>query len=142
MNQRGWLRVVEAVFAVLLVTGVLLFLISTQNVSPDFSDEFYSIQLDILRQIETDAFLREEILKLDKEDSSEFIVPDSILDYINSSLPLGYECLSKICLLNQVCNLEPGYFPEKKEIFSQSVAIVANREVYSPKQLKLFCWLK
>lgn len=143
MNQRGWLRVVEAVFAVLLVAGVLLFFISNQNPSSDLSETFYSMQLDILRQIETDASLREDILKLEPDlRSGIFVVPSSVESYIDSSLPLGYECVSKICFLNHVCNIESSFFSDKGEVFSQGVAITANREIYSPKQLKLFCWLK
>jgi hypothetical protein len=143
MNQRGWLRVVEAVFAVLLVGGVLLFLISqNQDSSSNLSEEFYNSQLNILRHIEQDFSLRQEILNLNIQDDGSFLVPLSVKDYINSSLPFGYSCESKICLLNQVCNLEPSFFIDKGEIFSQGVAITANREIYSPKQLKLFCWVK
>ena len=57
--------------------------------------------------------------------------------------PNYLNCEAMVCVLNEVCPLDP--FPDEakdKDIYAKSVAITANLETYDPRQLKMFCWVK
>jgi len=135
-NKRGWIRIVEAFIAVLLIAGVLLIVINKGYVGKeDISESVYKSQVAVLREIELDNTLRQKIL--DVELGAE--VPEDVLDKISNRIPSYLECGSKICGLNEICELEE--YP-KKDVYAQSVAITATVTDYNPRQLKLFCWAK
>jgi hypothetical protein len=128
-NRRGWIKVFEAVIALLLIIGVVLTLINRGYLlQEDYSEEMYELQITILREIEKDNAMRVEILSSPEIDSFSFEVPESIKE-------------SKICPLNEICSLEE--YPEK-DVYAQSVAIAATPSLsdFSPRQLKIFCWMK
>src|SRR3989344_493349 len=65
-DKRGWIRVVEAFVAILLIVGVLLFVINKGYIGKkDISKQVYDAEISVLREIELDDNLREEILKLE-----------------------------------------------------------------------------
>jgi hypothetical protein len=141
-NRRGWIKVFEAVIALLLIIGVVLTLINRGYLlQEDYSEEMYELQITILREIEKDNAMRVEILSSPEIDSFSFEVPESIKEKINSRIPNYLECESKICPLNEICSLEE--YPEK-DVYAQSVAIAATPSLsdFSPRQLKIFCWMK
>ncbi len=143
-GKRGWVRIVEAVISLLLITGVLLVLISKGYLKKeDFSSEIYSSQLALLREIQLDENLRTQILETDLSngpvswDNPAF--PQDVKNKINERKPEHLECTAKICLLDKICALDN--YPTK-DVYVQSVAITATLQKYDPKQLKLFCWEK
>ena len=50
-NKRAWLRIVEAVIAVMIVSGAVLVILSRQNVKPDLSDRIHQAQNEVLNII-------------------------------------------------------------------------------------------
>ncbi len=143
MNRKGWVRIVEAFFSILLIASVFLILMSKGSFGgEDISSRIYDLQLSVLREIELNDDLREQILNngLDEllpiEDShSEF--PEDIALMINERMPDSFICKSKICEIAVICELDKYI---DKDIYAQSVAIVATLDIYSPRQLKIFCW--
>ncbi len=137
-NKRGWLRIFEAVIAILLITSVLLILIQKGHFGTlSNSQEVYTLQVEVLREIELDPYMRSEILSAELNSEE---VPLDVVQRINNRMPQYFECKSKICLLEEICSLSS--FPPEKDIYAQSVAIAANTNQYSPRQLKMFCWRK
>ncbi|MBD3247200.1 hypothetical protein GF378_01110, partial [Candidatus Pacearchaeota archaeon] len=52
-DKRGWIRIIEAFIAVLLVAGALLIVINQGYIGKaDISEQVYEVQLAILREIE------------------------------------------------------------------------------------------
>jgi hypothetical protein len=134
-NKKGWIRIVEAVIALLLITGVVLTLISQGYLfKEDISEKVYSVQISVLREIEKDSDLRQQILN-----SEENSVPGDVVNRINERMPNYLECSSKICDLDLICSLTSS--PDT-DVYAQSVAITATSSTYDPKQLKMFCWVK
>ena len=132
-NKRGWIRIVEAFIAVLLIAGVLLFVINRGYIGRrDISAQVYEVQLAVLREIELDSDLRLQIL-------TNTEVPSAVESRINMRMPEYLECTSRICDLEKVCPA-PEEVPLERDIYAQAVAISAEGEEYGPKQLKLFCW--
>ena len=136
-NKRGWIKIVEAFFAILLIIGVSLVVLSN-NLSreSDSSQQFYDLEVSVLREIQLDDALRDDILYTTPLPS---IPSEAVQLKINASVPEYLHCQSRICELDLPCELNN---PLKKNIFAQSEAISSNLTDYSPKQLKLFCWNK
>ena len=62
---------------------------------------------------------------------------------ITQEIPSYLDCLAKICEITDVCTLEEELEEEMiGNIYAQSVGIFADLTQYSPRQLKLFCWVK
>lgn len=140
-NKRGWIKIVEAVISVLLVTGVVLIFINQGYIGKrDISSKVYSVELSILREIELNNSLRTDILNADlpvEWDEADF--PLEVRNKISARTPNYLKCEAKICKMDDVCILEKDF---DKDIYSQSASIVSNLEIYSPRQLKLFCWVE
>lgn len=139
-NCKGWIKIVEAFIAILLIASALLIVIGKGYVEKDISSEVYEIELSVLREIELDNSLRNIILdrKLDIPiDSNNADFPIEIMNKINSRIPDYLICEAKICAIDEICFLEE--YPSK-DIYAQSVAITATATKYDPRQLKLFCW--
>ncbi len=151
------MKIVEAFVSILLVVGVLLIAINKGYIGRDVSLDTYEAELSILRGIQVDDTLRNDILISNKSgydsglDESALPIPweefdnngermlQGVKDKINAQIPSNLECKARICELDDACLLEETMH---KEIYTQAVTIVANYAVFSPRQLKLFCWLK
>ena len=133
VDKRGWIRIVEAFVAILLVVGILLVVVGEDFLGKeDASSEIHEMQLAVLRDIQVEESLRTVIL------GAGDTTPDPISNRINSEIPSYLECDAKICGLDEnTCELDN--YPEEKDIYVQSVAITDPAGV-SSKQLKLFCW--
>lgn len=138
MNKRGWIRIVEAFVAILLIAGTLLIVINKGYIGKkDISKDVYEIETSILREIELDDNLRAEILNANLDEVNEGNAPKT-RDKINVRKPDYLECRAKICKMNEICVLDS--LDIEKEIYAQSVAISASLDTYDPRQLRLFCW--
>jgi len=140
-NKKGWIRIVEAFISVMLIAGVLLIVIDKGYIGKnDLSPKVYSLELSILRGIQLDEPLRNEILSVNPPISWEDnLFPLNLKNRINERVPSYLLCEAKICVLDDICALE-NYI--QRDIYAQSVVVAANLSEYDPKQLKLFCWEK
>lgn len=142
MNNKAWIRIIEAVVAILLVAGVLLIVIGQGYFGKqDMSSQFYDIEASILREIQLDDDLRADILNsnppLEIDDTG---FPSSVKERIESRVPNYLECTAKICGILDDCELDES--PEE-EIYAEAVAITTTLETDPEKQLKqlkIFCW--
>jgi hypothetical protein len=141
MNKRGWIKIVEAFVAILLITGVVLVILSQENlVNVDLHSDIYESQLITLRDIQMNDDLRASVLgvstPLESDDAGFPVDVKARIQYF----ALDYlECEAKICELESSCTLNN---PPEKEVHAQTVAITSTSTTYDPKQLKLFCWSK
>ncbi|MFZ1971010.1 MAG: hypothetical protein WAU65_02420 [Candidatus Nanoarchaeia archaeon] len=140
-NQRGWIRIVEAFVAVLLIGAVLVIVIDQQNnqqATPQVS--IYNYEIYILRTIELNYSMRGEIISSTPPlNWKSYNFPSDINNTITSLTPSSLVCVAQICLTTDLCQ---SGLTLKKDIYAQSVFITAIDTNYSPKQLKLFCWAK
>lgn len=140
-SKRGWIRIVEAFSALILIIIVLLIFMNKGIVKKDYSNEIYEIQIKIEREIQTNENLRNLIVNIEPKNLplnwENF--PDEVKQKIIQETPSELICEASICEMDKICVLEN--YP-KKEVYVENVAITANQIKYSPKQLKLFCWRK
>ncbi len=138
-NKKGWIRIVEAFIAILLIAGVVLTITMGEFIQREDDSEIYNAQLGILRDIQVNDVLRQAILEAPNVDSDDNSFPGDVETKIETLTPVNLECKAKICAIDAEC----GMNLDKEEIFVQSVAIIATSTTYNnPKQLKLFCWRK
>lgn len=139
MNNKGWIRIIEAFIAILLITTVALIVINKGYIGrTDKSSKVYDAQIAALREIELDQELRDLILMSDAPVGGED-VPEEVRQRLDARLPESLQCSPRICVLDQICSLED--YPETEEVYAQAIAVTANLSEYDPKQLKIFCWI-
>jgi len=142
-NKKAWIKIVEAFTAILLVTIVLLIIINSGYIKrEDISTRVYNTQISILREIQFNDTLRREILDVASVplEWDDIKFPQNLKDKIIERTPNYLECNARICSSEDVCGFTGTI---DKNIYAESVLISAALEPgYSPKQLKLFCWIK
>ncbi len=117
-DKRAWIEIVEAFVAVLLVAGVLLVVINKGTFGKtDISEQVYTSQLSILREIETNDAFRSEILAVPILPAK---VPTDIQDRINLRTPNYLICQGQICFLSDKCVLSSVI---EKDVYAQAVVI-------------------
>lgn len=141
-RKRGMIKIIEAFISLFLIMGVILVILNNTTYNEeDISNDVYKIQISVLEEIQSEDSLREGILDTNPPVSyndDEF--PEKLKNKIENRIPEHLECEAKICELeSKECFLDKNI---NKEIYSQPISISASLEKYSPKQLKLFCWIK
>ncbi|HKZ34035.1 MAG TPA: hypothetical protein VJ142_02255 [Candidatus Nanoarchaeia archaeon] len=143
-NKRGWIRIVEAFVAILIVAGIVLIVIGRdQTQREDVSSDIYSSMIAILREIQLDNSLRADIITTSgtvEWDSGNF--PANVKNKIIAKAPGYLECVGKICATNDVCLLTQNQENQEKTIYAETAIISSTIQSYNPRLLKLFCWTK
>lgn len=146
MNKKGWIKIVEAFIAILLLIGVSLFLYggSSDKEKKD-SSEIYKIQRTILESIQNNEKIRSEIVSLEENeipvawDNFDTMGLTNLKKLIESMAPKNMECVSKVCKMNnEICDID--YI--EKDVYTHSTIISVNKTDYNPRQVKLFCYKK
>jgi len=135
-NKSGWIRIVEAFAMILLITGVFLIIIDKES-PKDFSGEINEKERGILRDIQLNNSLRDNILNVGTLPIELESFPVNLKEKIISETPSYLECKAKICTLDDDCLLSDSVV---QSIYTQEVIISSNLVKYSPRKLKLFCW--
>ncbi len=136
-NKRGWVRVVEAFVAILLIAGIVLTLLGGGYISKeDPSPKIYDAEVAVLRDIQNNNSLRSEIASANPLPVEWNNFPSDIKGKIQLDPPNYLECEGKICDVGDSCILNNGI---EKDVYARSVLI---SDANSPRQLKIFCWEK
>jgi hypothetical protein len=138
-QKRGWIRIVEAFISIMLIAGALLIVINQGYIGrEDISETVYQAERAILKEIQLDDSLRDQILEVNLSDDPVEI-PSEVINRINNRKPAYLFCEAKICRLDEICYQSSSV---STDVYSQAVAITANLEKYDPRQLKVFCWVE
>lgn len=139
-GKGGWIRVVEAFVAVLLIAGAVLVLLGEGNIQEEDSNErIYGFENDFLRDVQLNDSLREEVLSAINlpVDWNEFNSEAPLIyNWLQLRIPAYLECNLQICELNNDCLLGKTI---RQSVYARSVAITKEND---NRKLKLFCWEK
>ena len=140
-NKRGWIRIVEVFVAVSLIMGVLLVVLEQTYPAKDISEEIYEQEVAILREIQLNNSLRNEIigassLPIEWDDFGSNGLAN-VKNKTISETPNYLICEAQVCDISNTCDLDKTI---EKDVYAQSVFISTNLSEYNPRQLKLFCW--
>ncbi len=134
-RKRGWILIVEAVLAVLILFGFLFTAIGkqAQQTKPaDKGEYLYSVVNDLAIKVENDDMIRMYVLE--GEGNEEEI--NNILEGMTNE-----NVTSCISFVDETC--QPNQFNlEKEEIYSAEIIIATNSTSYKVKKLKIFIWEK
>ena len=139
VNKKGWIRIVEAFFAVLLVVGVLIIIVSQFFVIKDVDVGVYELEETILKGISLNSSLREYIFVPDSDDlpfnASEL---EDVNNYIMSKIPINLDYEAVICEKDAICEM---FKVVDEDIYARSILISAESgSGFEIRKLKLFCW--
>lgn len=143
-NKKAWIRLVEAVMAVLLVAVVLLVILNQQSPfdKNNLSESIFSVQESVLKKVQLNNTLRTQILNSDLVSTQDSNFPADIENLINEKIPEHLDCEAKICNIQDYCSINKLDEEIQKDIYVNSVSIFSDFDNYNPRQLKLFCWFK
>ena len=131
-NKQAWLRIVEVLIAILIITASVLIIYSNQDRNNEeiSEDEVYRIQTQILDIISKNETLRQEIIL------GKTII---INQRIEKMIPNTWNFTTSICNINEICNSNT---PNDKNIYSTEVLVTSTLSDYSPKKLRFFVWIE
>ena len=127
MNRRGFLRIVEATIAIVIVLGVM-FVFFTQARTQEGID--YSERArNILEEVSKNPVLRTAVLNNEVEE---------VKDFVDGKIPEQYlEHEVKICEVNDACG-KSEY--TEGDVYSAERIISATIDTLGPKKIRLFIW--
>ncbi|MBS3092214.1 hypothetical protein J4466_02235 [Candidatus Pacearchaeota archaeon] len=142
-GKRGFLRILEAFIAILIIAGAMTFIYVREIPEKNQREDILNLERIILESITNDDQLRQAVL--DGFGTSETAEGNRTL--INSTIaklvPQGYTFIFKICELNEICGLDQrSNFYTENEIYSERSSVSSTREEYDPKKIRLFMWEK
>ena len=131
MNKGGWLKVLEAVIAITLLIGVLLYIMSTTAPSKDISNVVYEKEKYILDTISKNDLLRNDIVNNNTM---------NVNNTIEKMIPATWDFETKICPLDSICS--GNRVPFDKDVYSSEIVVTTNDTIYNPQKIRLFVWEK
>jgi len=135
-NKRGWIRILEATIAILIVSSVLVFIYSKQTPKLNAPEEYIkNLQKKVIRDIHINQTARNLALNDEKT---------ALEDYANLTIPDTIGFSIKICDLTKPCKLDSKIFKQTldKNVFVEEKIISANLTKYTPKKVRIFAWEK
>lgn len=150
-NKRGWIRILEATIAVMIVSGVLVVVYSKQvdrGIAP--ADYFFSLQRQILADISGRSDLRLAILNVIEETGNDgnFSMID---DFINGKVPNAFGYSLRVCDLGDeidFCKMNADTYvaTRDRDVFVEEIVISSelgsgpDAVAGDPKKLRFFIW--
>jgi hypothetical protein len=130
-NKKGWLKVLEAVIAITLIIGFLLYMIVNNSPGRDITGDINQREQYILNSVSKNDALRADILNG---------LNTNVNSYIAGMISPSWNFTTNICDLNQICN--QGTRPNDRDIYVNEIVISSTNANYGPKKLRLFVWVK
>ncbi|MAG07547.1 hypothetical protein CMI46_01910 [Candidatus Pacearchaeota archaeon] len=131
-NKKGFLRIIEAFLAILIIAGVMSFIYVNNIQKPRQEDLAYQLVRLSLKEISNDVDLRGNVLSInpfEDDDSSGFEsdvqTPDDarlIAESIEGIIPPEFDFKFRVCKLEVACGLQN--LPQK-DVFSEVVSVSA-----------------
>ncbi len=139
-EKKGWLIVVEAFVAVILVAGVLITVIESRSKTNDIPENVYRNQIEIINGIKASESLRSSVLGISSGNLpvsyNDSLFPANIKSSIEGKKPAYLNCEAKICAIDQDCVPSNS---SAMEVYVVQSAIFANSSLYNPRKIALFC---
>jgi len=134
-GKKGWLRILEATIAIMLVSGVLLVMYSRSVEQVDISERVYTLQKEVLMDIALDSGLRDDALNNRESELNEFA---------DEKIPDAFEFRVIVCELESPvgCNLvdDDVRITRDKDVYVEDIVIAGAHDDYDPKKVRLFVW--
>ncbi len=137
INKKGWIKIVEAFMAIVLLLGFLLIMIAQVNKSSVDTSLTEKNNVKILNGIETNQTLRNSVLSSSVPAYSNETFPTDLETYLGNNTLSGQYCFLYICGAESECNFKENV---NTDVYSSEILITSNLTLYSPRKLKVFCY--
>jgi hypothetical protein len=134
VNKKGWIRVVEATAAILVVFSIMLIL--NKSPSSSQSTDLTIMITPLLEEIAHNTSLRESIVTNGAESEPE------VLDFVASRIRIGSIKYSVVvCDIGDICSLKE-YPKDVEEIYAgeRVISSTITQTQYHPRKVKIFLW--
>lgn len=135
MQKKGWLIIVEAVIAVLILFGFLFAAIARQQTKP-IETNLHDIANELARKAEDNETIRNAVLEGTGNEENENIVKENLAEMLSKMQTKKTGLDACICDLDENCPTEQ----KAKEIYISEVIIASNSTTYYPRKLRIFVW--
>ena len=137
VNKKGFLRTIEAIIAIIMVLGFILYVTPTRipdvGEVPGVVEQAQSIILD---EVATNEIFRDCILTNEGRSCINMDWPCADLDdFITSAKPLGYNFNCEICKTSVSC-VPALSVPDDKTVYTRDTFIAAT----PPKVFRVYMW--
>lgn len=133
VKNKGWLRIVEASIAILIIFSVLLIINSRQNFNQDDGD-LTGMITPILEEIARNVTLREKIVEQGPS------VEEELRTFVGQRITqstIRYEVA--ICEIEEICSLA-AYPRDTDSVYASERVISSTLNTYNPRKVKIFLW--
>ncbi len=133
-QKRGWMRILEAVIAILILASVLIYFtvknqVDTQN--KQAVQRIIDLQANILQDIASNSTLRNATLQNDTV---------MLRNFIEFNLDRSLNFSIGICLINEtICPPVPT-ITTRSDVFVDERIVSSTLDNYNPKLLRLYVW--
>lgn len=139
-NKKAWIRIVEAVIAIIIIGSAILVTSLRQGKESD-TESIYEKQKQILEIISNNNY-RMEILSSDNlpvEIGMEN--PDYTIDeLVKKTIPKNWDFNIVICEIDDICSIQT---PIDRDVYVSETIISANFSKYEkPRKIEFFVWIK
>ncbi|MBX4196550.1 hypothetical protein KW805_03105 [Candidatus Pacearchaeota archaeon] len=144
VNKKGWLRIVEASMAIIIVFGVLLALTNNRTTTPgnNLGEQIPSL-LDEMAQNKT---IREDVIRYNAsttitaaQQAENQRILTRVEGFVGERIEQSINHTVKICNPEELCSL--AVYPHDADaVYSYERIISSTLESYDPKKVKLFLW--
>ncbi len=131
-NKKAWIRIVEALIAIMIIMAGALYVVSKKPVK-DISDEVYEKQRQILEVIANNESMRKQLI----EDGNTELASE----YVLKNLPSIWDFRLNICGVDEICTHQDT--PNDKDIYTSEIIITSTLTSYPEEQTKkliFFAW--
>jgi hypothetical protein len=132
VNKGGWLRIVEASVAIMVIFGVLIVVNSAQRFTEQ--QDLTRLIVPMLDEIARNVSLRENVVSGGSNNVQE------LRDFVGERLMqsnIRYEVA--ICESTEICSLSE-YPADAREIYAAERIISSTLNTFDPKKVKIFLW--
>ncbi|MBI5803618.1 hypothetical protein HY450_00065 [Candidatus Pacearchaeota archaeon] len=148
VGKKGFLKILEATIAVVIIFGALILLSSqkTHSQEEDLSEMIPPLLEEVAQNIPLRTRIIEEYdTQKSYEEQPNAGIIQSIEDFIRPKIRNPeLELSARVCELDEICFLEPYPVEENKNLFSAErvISTIVIEEEFSPKKVKIFLYRK
>ena len=136
-NKRGWVRIVEAVIAIMIITGfVLTYTAKKQQAENDLT----FVMAPILEELAGDNYWRGVVLDSTDNGLKEERIANEFVGERITNPSLGYAV--RVCSLDEICTLDSHPETAVGDVYAveRIISTTPDRALFEPKKVKLFLW--
>jgi hypothetical protein len=127
INNKAWIRILEAFLAIMMIGSVLLTIYSKQPVVSSTDDIYRMIDASL------DAAVNNNIIRQDILNGDEY----NVTLFIGGRIPPIFNFTVKICGVYDLCPIGAYHV-----VYARERIVSSTLQDYGPKKLRLFVWEK